>query len=127
MGLVEGGDQDDIDFVLAILRAYDGSAPILQVCKAIIKSVPEGSKTWNELAAAIESTGVVSGEYGMVQAFERKRNEISVWKDDEDVRVRAFAQWLIKSLDYLIDQERQRADEGLALRKYRSGGDKEEQ
>ncbi len=127
MGLVESGDQDDIDFVLAILRAYDGSAPILQVCKAIIKSVPEGSKTWNELAAAIESTGVVSGEYGMVQAFERKRTEISVWKDDEDVRVRAFAQWLIKSLDYLIDQERQRADEGLALRKYRSGGDKEEQ
>ena len=119
--LIDGGDPNDIDFVLAILRTYEGSAAILEVGKAIVKAVPERSESWNELAAAIETTGVVSGEYGFVQAYERKRGEIEPWKTDENVRVRAFAEWLIASLDHMIDSERKRADEELALRKYKYG------
>ncbi len=64
--LVEGSDPTDIEFVLAILRAYEGSAVILEVGKAIVRAVPEQSRSWNEVAAAIETTGVVSGEYGFV-------------------------------------------------------------
>ena len=118
---VESGNQDDLNFALAVVRAYGGSAPILQVCKAIVKAVPEESSSWNELAVAIESTGVVMGEHGMARAFEHKRDEISAWMDDEHPRVRAFAKWLAEGLDQLITQERKRADEGLALRKYRYG------
>lgn len=120
------GSEDDIEFVIGVLRAYEGSASILDVCKAIIKTVPERSRIWNEVAAAIETTGVVTGEYGMAQAFERKQHEISGWKNDEDDRVRAFAQWFTEGLQRLIEHERQRADEGLALRKYRYGVGKDE-
>lgn len=84
------------------------------------------SHIWNEVAAAIETTGVVTGEYGMAQAFARKLQEISCWKNDEDDRVRAFAQWLTEGLQRLIEHEQQRADEGLALRKYRYGVGKDE-
>lgn len=65
------GGEADIEFVVGILRAYDGSASILDICKAIVKAVPERSGVWNEVAAAIETTGVVRGEYGMVQAYEQ--------------------------------------------------------
>jgi hypothetical protein len=124
--LVQDGTQDDIDFVLAVIRAYGGGAPILEVCKAIIKVVPEMSPAWNELAAAMESTGVVTGEYGFVHAFERKRDEIVPWKNDDNARVRAFAEWLTDILERQIVQERERADEGLALRKYKYGVGKDE-
>lgn len=120
------GKEDDIEFVLAILSTYDGSPSILGVCKAIIKTVPERSHIWNEVAASIETTGVVAGEYGIAQAFERKRDEISGWKNDQDERVRAFAEWIIESLQYMIENEQQRACEGLALRKYRYGIGKNE-
>lgn len=60
--LVETCDERDIEFVTAVVRSYGGSAPILDVCKAIIKVVPEHSRAWNELAGAMETTGVVSGE-----------------------------------------------------------------
>lgn len=123
---VKGGREEDIAFVLGVLRVYEGSAVILDVCKAIIKVIPERSKLWNEVAACIESTGVVSGEYGMVDAFERKRSEIAAWQYDDDPRVQAFAQWLTESLVRLIDSERQRADEDLALRKYKFGEGKNE-
>ncbi|MYM92510.1 hypothetical protein [Duganella vulcania] len=33
--------------------------------------------------------------------------------------MRVFAAWLIESLDRFINRERQRADEGIELRKYR--------
>ncbi len=124
--LADGGSLKDIDFVLDILRTYEGSPAIQDLCKAIVNVVPERSEYWNELAVAIESTGVVSGEYGFVEAYQRKRAEIEPWKNDENARVRAFADWLIESLDHMIVTEKQRADEGLALRKYKYGVSGEE-
>lgn len=124
--LAGSGDEDDIAFVVGILRAYDGSSSILDICKAIIKAVPERSGVWKEVAAAIETTGVVRGEYGMVQAYEQKLQAISDWRSDEDSRVQAFAEWLTDGLQGMIEHEQRRADEGLALRKYRFGIGKDE-
>lgn len=123
---VQTGEPADIEFVVAVLRAYGGAVPILPICKEIIKVVPEKSSAWNEVAAAFESTDVVSGEYGMVHAFEAKRDEIAPWRDDDNPRVRAFAAWLTENLDQLIVHERQRADESLALRKHKYGVGKDE-
>lgn len=120
------GNDDDLQFVIGILGAYEGSLEILGVCKEIIKAVPERSKIWNEVAAAIETTGVVRGEYGMAEAFQRKLQGISDWMSDEDERVRNFAEWLTEGLQSQIKHERQRVDQSIALRKYRYGVDKSE-
>lgn len=123
---IESGDKLDVEFVIGILRTYEGSPKIQNVCKEIIKTVPERSQTWNEVAAVLESTGVVRGEYGMAEAYENKVLELSNWMNDNDERVRAFAEWLIGSLQSLIVQERQRTDQNLALRKYQYGIGKDE-
>ena len=120
--LVETGDEGDIEFVLAIVRSYVGNSAILDVCKAIVKVVPERSSTWNDLATAIETTGGVWGEYGMVKAFEQKRDELAVWISDENVRVQAFAKWLTEDIERMIASEQHRVDAELALRKYQHGG-----
>lgn len=123
---VQKGMPEDIQFVVAILRAYGSAVPILSICKEIIKLVPERSSFWNEVAAAVETTGVVSGEYGMVLAFEGTRDQIKPWLDDDNPRVRAFAAWLTENLEQLIFSERQRAEESLALRKHKYGVGKDE-
>lgn len=122
---VESGNEDDIDFVICVLGAYEGEPAILGVCKAIVATVPERSRVWGELAAAIESTGVVVGEFGFAEAYERKLLAIAPWLSDGDERVRAFAEWLTAGLKTQIEQERRRAEQGTALRKYRYGADKE--
>ena len=124
--LVARADPMDIDFALSVLRVFGGGAPILETAKFIVNVVPERSPAWNELAAALETTGVVVGEYGMAEAFERKHQEMLIWCGDDDPRVRAFAAWLIEGLDQFIARERQRADEGIELRKYRYGSGKEQ-
>jgi hypothetical protein len=118
---VATGREDDMEFAIGILRAYEGSPAILPVCKAIVRAVPERSRLWNEVGAAIEATGVVSGEFGMAEAYERKLQSLEPWKADEDERVRGFAEWLSDGLVNFVAQERQRAEQGLALRKYRFG------
>lgn len=123
---VRTGRPADIEFVVAVLRAYGGAVPILPICKEIIKVVPERSSAWNEVAAAFASTGVVSGEYGMVHAYEAKRDELSPWMEDDSPKVRGFAAWLTESLDQLIVHQRQRADESLALRKHKYGVDSDD-
>lgn len=119
--LVVRGAEHDIEFVLAITRAYGGGAPILEICKAIVKAVPEQSEAWYQLAAALETTGAVWGEHGMVHAYQRKRDEIGAWKADGNERLRTFSAWLTEQLDRRIDAELKRADESLALRKYQYG------
>jgi hypothetical protein len=118
---VATGREDDMDFAIGILRSYEGSPAILPVCKAIVRAVPERSRLWNEVGAAIETTGVVTGEFGMAEAYERKLQSLEPWKTDEDERVRSFAEWLSDGLVNFIAQERQRAEQGLALYKYRFG------
>lgn len=124
--LIAGADPTDIDFALSVMRTFGGGSPILETAKSIVKVVPEQSPAWGELAAALETTGVVTGEYGMAEAFERKRQDMLIWSTDEDPRVRAFAAWLAEGLDQFIARERQRAEEGIELRKYRYGAGKEE-
>lgn len=121
LSLSRTGHPTDIDFVIGVVRTYGGEAPILDICKEIIKVVPERSSAWNEVAAALETTGVVTGEYGIVHAYESKREEIAAWKADEHPRVQSFAVWLTEILDQMIVRERQRAEAGVALRKHRYG------
>jgi hypothetical protein len=125
LSFTKTGHPTDTDFVIGVVRTYGGEVPILDICKEIIKVVPERSSAWNEVAAALESTGVVTGEYGIVHAYETKREEIAAWKSDEHPRVQSFAVWLTESLDQMIVSERQRADAGVALRKHRYGVSKD--
>jgi hypothetical protein len=125
MKYVKMGSDDDVKFVIGILRTYEGSSAILGVCKEIIKAAPERSKTWGEVASTIESTGVVSGEYGMVDAYKRKLQLVSGWGSDEDERVRSFSGWFTEILLGLIEQQKQRADQRIALSKYQYGSDLE--
>jgi hypothetical protein len=123
--LIDKNDAVDLAFAVGVVRAYGGGAPIQDVCKAIVMKVPENSKTWNELWAALSSTGVVMGEYGIAEAMERKRDEFSPWAQDDDAQVRAFGEWVTDLFERSGAAERQRANEEIELRKYRYGVDED--
>lgn len=116
----EGGDAE-LEFVASTLRAYDGETFIQPVAKELVKRIAPGGDIANEVEIALQSTGVVSGEYGMAEAYERKRLEALDWLYDPDGRVRAFAAKYIADLESMRDGERARADESIAIRKFEYG------
>src|SRR5207302_1515678 len=85
--LVQEGGERNLEFVLAVLRNYHGQPFIHRLSKEIVKSIPIDSTFRTEVAIALETTGVVSGEFGVSEAYERKRQEVLDWLTDPDERV----------------------------------------
>lgn len=58
------------------------------------------------------------GEFGFVEAYERKVEEVRPWLNEDDTKIVKFAEWYIEGLSRNIESERARAEEQLALRKH---------
>ncbi|MEO8119920.1 MAG: hypothetical protein ABI606_11430, partial [Rhodoferax sp.] len=119
--LVQSGNSTDIEFVLAVLRSYDGASALSSLCLEIVDHIPVDDPLLGEVAIVLESTGVVTGEFGFAEAMEKKRMEASAWLGSKSDRVKRFAESYSASLDRRIIDERARATEGIALRKAKYG------
>ncbi|QFZ84059.1 hypothetical protein GFK26_15490 [Variovorax paradoxus] len=119
--LIRDGGEKGLEFVAGVLRSYGGEAFIQPVAKELIKRLPRSSPLINEVKIALMSTGVVSGEYGMAEAYDRKRSEVLDWLQDPDERVRTFAAKYANELQAMSESERRRADESIAVRKFEYG------
>jgi ppGpp synthetase/RelA/SpoT-type nucleotidyltranferase len=116
--LIGGGDRESIRFVLSLLRAFDGGEAFpLPLCKQIAEVLPEGDSLLDTVELVIDSTRTVSGEFGMVRAFQGKRALVATWLDDGSPTVRAFAMRYVRNADQRIAAEQRRSEESLAMRK----------
>lgn len=121
LDLVKVGGEANYAFVLGVLRNYEGQPFIHGVCREILRSLPTDSALRTEVAIALETTGVVSGRFGLAEAYERKRQEVLEWLADPDDRVRDFAKEYISGLEQMRDAEKRGAEEDIELRKFRYG------
>ncbi len=132
MQLIRNGEREDLEFVLEILRNYDGQPFLFAVCREILARLsPDDEELLNELRVVLASTGVVHGEFGFSNAYQEKSVALTPWLSDPDVKVRNFTEGFIEELRKSAVSERRRASEEIALRKHRYGvreeGSSEEQ
>jgi hypothetical protein len=119
--LVREGGESNLEFVLGVLRNYHGEFFVHRLCKEIVKAVDSDSSLLNEVTIALETTGVVSGEFGMAEAYDRKRQEVLDWLSDPNEKVKAFAKRYVADLEQMRVAETKRAEESIALRKHLYG------
>lgn len=120
--LLASGQEGGARFAADLMRAYGGSLDTHEILKLIVDAVPEGDHTLTSVVIALESTGVVSGEFGMREAYQRKKAELQPWLADTRPRVKAFAELLNRELDRMIAAEQRRSEDDLEARKHRYGG-----
>ncbi len=114
MSLVEKGDKDSLMKVTRIMGPFwDGN---FDLCIEIARRT-ENEKILGQLESVMYATGVVSGEYGISEAYERKAKDLEQYTRDKDPRARKFVEKMIKSFKEGAERERQRADEEIQLRK----------
>lgn len=122
IALVQAKSLDDIDFVFSILRNYEGETFTHAICKEIIVVLAEGDQLrQNEVEIILESTGVVRGEFGMSDAYKRKKEEAEPWLTDQNQAVIDFAKRYVRNLDRQIAAEYRRSEQGIELRKRNFG------
>ncbi len=121
--LVTGG-AEATRFVADMLAGYGGSPATHELYKLIVEAVPDGHPVLGAIEVALISTGIVSGEFGMVQAYQRKKAEFQPWLSDSRPRVSAFAAAHDRMLDRMIAAEQRRSEEDLEARKRQYGDGK---
>jgi len=123
--LVRTGKKQNIKFVLSVLRNYQGESFLHGICREIITTLPKNDDLDRVVLTVLHSTGVVVGEFGFAEAYERKIEEIKPWLNDENEKVRNFAAGYVASLETKTKAERRRAEEDIELRKHTYGVNEE--
>ena len=124
--LVQTGERQDIEFVLSVFRNYEGEPFLHGICREIVAILPENDELLGIVSIVLQSTGVVMGEFGFAEAYERKIEEIKPWLNDEKQKVRNFAADYVTGLENTAKSERRRAEEDIELRKHAYGVREEE-
>lgn len=120
--IVREGDREHLEFVLDVLRNYEGEQFLHDICKEILLHIsPDDKELLAELSIVLSNTGVVHGEFGFAEALEEKVTAISSWLSDPSAEVRNFADRFVHDLQRSAEVERRRAKEDIALRKHAYG------
>ena len=114
---VHAGNRDDIEFVIRVMSSYHGEAFLNETCKAVVRALPAGDPLLPDVAIILQSTGVVAGEFGFVETYTKKRQEMVAWLTENDAHVRAFAESYVRLLDRRIAAEQRRSEESIEVRK----------
>jgi hypothetical protein len=64
---------DDIGFVLKGLRKYQGQPATHDVVKELVVRLPADDPRLGNVEISLQMTGVVSGEFGFVEAYTAKK------------------------------------------------------
>ena len=112
--LIEKGDDDSLLKAARAMHSIDGTN--FELCIEIIRKT-DNKRILSQIDSNMYTTGVVSGEYGLAEAYESKAKMLEKYKTDESEQVKKFADRMAKSFLDSAKRERQRADEEKQLRK----------
>ena len=114
--MVKAGGDTEADFALAILRNYRGETSTYVVLKEIVSLFPDDDRKMTGVRVSLDSTGVVSGEFGLAEAWRAKKESLTEWLADERPVVREFAERHIAELNRMIASEQRRAEAEREMR-----------
>lgn len=116
-GQFETGDDEKREFVIGVLRNYEGEAFMHKLLRDIVAVLPEGHDLLDDVGVALHETGVMHGAFGGVETYRAKVAALKPWFEDERPRVRAFADNIKREFQNHIAAEQRRAEEDLAMRR----------
>ena len=122
ISLILSDEKRDIEFVIKALQSYGGKVFPQDVCERIIEELPLNDPLLEEVETALNSTGVLRGEFGLVEAYKNKRTAMEPWISHSNKKVQAFAVKYIHSLDQNIAAEQRRTEELIELQKRKYQG-----
>lgn len=117
IAIIEADGVASFPFVCGILKNYQDNIAIQPICQALIDCLPEEDERLNTSDILLLNMGVVSGEFGMVEAYKRKRDEVANWSNDPRPKVRNFAARYVRDLNRQIAAEQSTSEQSLELRK----------
>ncbi len=115
--LIKKKDSELLEQIFWVLDKYKGTSDVLGIVNEIIKNFKVTTKMRNRLFSILSHTGVVTGEYGLVEAYKSKIKDIQQWLSDGNADIVEFAKGYIMYLENAIKYETARVEKELDLMK----------
>lgn len=111
--VTSGNDKD----LLRVAYAIEGiNKADFNLCMQIVGRT-DNERILNKIQSIMYATGVVSGEYGIADAYKGKIEMLQKYKNSKNKRIRNFTKKMIGYLEKSESDERKRAAEEIQLRK----------
>ncbi len=108
-GIIAGGTREDIAFVIETLRPYEAAEAVYPLAMDLADRLDEGDNLLRGISSILGEMGVVSGEFGWVEAEAERRDRLKPYLDDPRPKVAAFAQAQVRAITQSMAQEQRRA------------------
>lgn len=115
--VVKTGDRDDLAFVLTTLLAYDGDEQVYPLCMDAVDRLEEKDEWLARVSSVLGKTGVVSGEFGFVEAEAAQRARLERWRGDRRPKVQAYVTEQLRQIDQSMAWQQRRAEWDVEQRK----------
>jgi ppGpp synthetase/RelA/SpoT-type nucleotidyltranferase len=115
--LAATGTDDDLAFILQVLRGYQGQPTTHQVVKEVVARLPEDDGRLAIAEICLENTGGVVGEFGFVEAYRTRKAQIETWLADTRPQVRSFSERFVRRIEQRIAAEQRRAEQDKEMRR----------
>jgi len=115
--IVRQGDDKDFRFILGTLSPYNGAEGLYPVLMELVDRLEPGDRLLTGVSSVLGETGVVSGEFGFVDVYNRRKELIERYRDDPRPRVQAYAQDRARELAQHMAWEQRRAARDVAQRR----------
>jgi hypothetical protein len=112
--LIESGREDDLAIAAALLNDMSGTVDVALAMEIVGRTDDE--RIWSRIGTTFYDTGVVSGEDGIARAHELRAEELSIYLESDNTRIRTFAERMTERLAADAKQERRRVEEERRLR-----------
>src|ERR1700730_4926773 len=99
------------------VQNYHGEETTHEVLKRVVTRFPDDKRKLTAVRISFDNTGVVSGEFGMVEVLRAKRAVLEPWLSDERPEVQKFAADHIRELEQRIAAEQLRAEHDREMRR----------
>lgn len=115
--IIKEKNHDKLNQIFRILDKYKGTSDVLNIAYEIIMNFKITNKIRNKLFSILSLTGVVTGEYGFVEAYKSKIKDIEPWLSENSQEIVGFAKEYKNYLENAIKLETARVDKELDLMK----------
>lgn len=109
--------RDSAEFVLAVIRAYDGRKELHPVLQDIVEMLDSDDELLEVVKIVIRSSGVLLGDHGSAEAIAARVEIMGFWTEDSREKVRVFAANFIRVLEQSRRLEVRKADQAVAFRR----------
>ncbi len=113
LGLIKTKKKKKIMIALRVLRSYEGASVIDDICKEALRNSKGDKDISQRIKEAFWNTGLVSGEYGMRDAYQKRMDRIKKWAEERNKYIKEFANEFAKSLKKEIVEETRRTEERI--------------